>query len=120
MSPATARASLARSFWGRIAAMSATATEAAAPPFDYTSDELGSYLPSGWQVLEGGRGAWDPKKQALTVRILDNVDFDWPVTVTAAAATEHGRLEALRLAMDDTFRSRLGRPTRGLGVSPRR
>ena len=54
------------------------------------------------------------------MRILDNVHFDWPVTVTAAAAGEHGRLEALRLAMDDTFRSRLGRPTRGLGVSPRR
>lgn len=99
--------------------MSATATEAAASPFDYTSDELRSYLPSGWEVLSG-RAAWDAKKQALTVRILDNVDFDWPVTVTAAAAGEHGRLEALRLAMDDTFRSRLGRPTRGLGVSPRR
>jgi hypothetical protein len=103
--------------------MSATATAAstaAAPPFDYTSDELRSYLPSGWAILDGGRGAWDPKRRTLTVRILDNVDFDWPVTVTAAAAGEHGRLEALRLAMDDTFRSRLGRPTRGLGVSPRR
>lgn len=100
--------------------MNATAAPAEAPPFDYTDDELRSFLPSGWEILDGGRGAWDAKKRALTVRILDNVDFDWPVTVTAAQADEHGRLEALRRAMDDTFRSRLGRPTRGLGISRRR
>lgn len=103
--------------------MSATAAPAAtetAPPFDYTLDELRSYLPSGWELLDGGRSSWDAKNKALTLRVIDNVDFDWPVTVTAAEADEHGRLEALRRAMDDTFRSRLGRPTRGLGISWRR
>lgn len=98
--------------------MSATATQF--PPFDYTLDELRSYLPTGWELLDGGAAAWDPKKRVLTVRVIDNVDFDWPVTVTAAAAEEHGRLGALDRAMDDVFRSRLGHPTRGLGVGRRR
>lgn len=100
--------------------MSATATATEAPPFDYTHDELRSYLPSGWEILEGGHGVWDAKKRTLTLRILDNVDFDWPVTVSAADADQHGRIEALRRAMDETFRARLGRPTRGLGISRRR
>lgn len=99
--------------------MSATASEAA-PPFDYSFDELRSYLPTGWELLDDGRASWDAKKKALTVRVIDNVDFDWPVTVSAADAGEHGRLEALRRAMDDVFRDRLGRPTRGLGISWRR
>lgn len=103
--------------------MSATAAPAAteaAPPFDYTFDELRSYLPSGWELHDEGRASWDAEKKALTVRVIDNVDFDWPVTVTGADADEHGRLEALRRAMDDVFRARLGRPTRGLGISRRR
>lgn len=98
--------------------MSATAA-AEAPPFDYTLDELKSYLPTGWELLDGGAAAWDSKQGALTLRVLDNVDFDWPVTVTAAAAEKHGRLVALQRAMDDVFRARLGRPTRGLGISRR-
>jgi hypothetical protein len=56
----------------------------------------------------------------LTLRVIDNVDFDWPVTVRAAAVEEHGRLEALDRAMKDTFTARLGRPTRGLGIARRR
>lgn len=100
--------------------MSATAATETTPPFDYDFDELRSYLPSGWELLEGGRASWDARKKALTLRVIDDVDFDWPVTVTAAEADEHGRLEALRRAMDDIFRARLGRPTRGLGISRRR
>ena len=40
--------------------------------------------------------------------MLDNVDFDYPVKVTADEMGKHGRLEALRLAMDKVFRERLG------------
>lgn len=83
---------------------------------DYTREELLSYLPSGWELVGDDPPAWDPVKRALTVRIIDGADFDWPVVVSADAAGRHGRLEALRLAMDDVFRSRLGRPTRGLGL----
>jgi hypothetical protein len=102
-----------------MAPMSATpATQP--PPIEYTEDELRSYLPTGWELLDGGRAAWDPKRRALTLRVIDNVDFDWPVTVRAAAVEEHGRLEALDRAMKDTFTARLGRPTRGLGIARRR
>ena len=97
-----------------------TAVESPSPPFDYTLDELRSYLPTGWELLEGGAAAWNPKGKALTLRVLDGVDFDWPVTVAAGAVAEHGRLEALRRAMDDVFSARLGRPTRGLGFARRR
>lgn len=90
------------------------------PPIEYTTDELRSYLPSGWELLDGGSATWDAKRRALTLRVIDNVDFDWPVVVTAKAIDEHGRLPALDRAMDDAFRSRLGRPTRGLGIAKRR
>jgi hypothetical protein len=100
--------------------MSAIAPAAEPAPFDYTPEELRSYLPTGWELLDGGAAAWDPKKKALTLRVLDNVEFDWPVAVTAAAVAGHGRLEALHRAMEDVFRDRLGRPTRGLGIARHR
>jgi hypothetical protein len=84
--------------------------------YGYTEDELRSYLPSGWDLADGGDVTWDDKKRAATVRIIDNVDFDWPVTVPAREVDEHGRLEALRLAFDRVYRDRLGKPTRGLGL----
>jgi hypothetical protein len=102
------------------ATIAAQSNRTQSPPIEYTLDELRSYLPTGWELLEGGSAAWDPKRRALTVRVIDNVDFDWPVTVTAEAVEQHGRLAALDRAMDDTFRTRLGRPTRGLGIARRR
>lgn len=83
----------------------------------YTDAELRSYLPSGWELADDGRSEWDAERQALTVRVIDNVDFDWPVVVRARDAAEHGRLEALRRAMDEVYRDRLGKPTRGLGLA---
>jgi hypothetical protein len=93
-------------------------------PLGYTEDEVRSYLPSGWHLLAaddantelGPRliGAWDAGKRVWRTRVLDNVDYDWPLVVKAADAArlggEHGdgRLEALRLAMDRLFRERLG------------
>ena len=94
-----------------------TATE----PLTYTEDEVRSYLPSGWRLLAVEdapaelsphlAGHWDARKGAWRLRVLDNVDFDWPLVVKAADAAKlggNGRIEALRQAMDKLFRERLG------------
>jgi hypothetical protein len=39
----------------------------------------------------------------------------WDVEVDQKAVDEDGRLEALQAAMDDLYKGRLGRRTRGLG-----
>ena len=83
----------------------------------YNSEEIESYLPSGWGLAGDGVPVWDEAKHRLTLTVLDNVDFDWPVHVAAADVEEHGRLEALERAIDDVYRQRLGRHTRGLGLS---
>ncbi len=83
----------------------------------YTLDEVHSYLPTGWELAGDGQPTWDDEKHRLTFTVLDGVDFDWPVHVTAAEVDEHGRLGALQRAMDDVFRQRLGRHTRGLGLA---
>lgn len=81
----------------------------------YTENEIRSYLPSGWNFNEDTDGIWDPKKKTWAITIHDEVDFDWPLVVSAHEAAEHGRMEALRRAMDRTQRERLGKRTRGLG-----
>lgn len=87
-----------------------------ARPLTYVDEELKSYLPTGWHLVDEGRGTWDEARSAFRFRVADNVEFDWPVTVTAADAEEHGRLGALERAMDGVHRERLGRGTRGLGL----
>jgi hypothetical protein len=77
-------------------------------PLQYTETEIRSYLPTGWALAGNPDGVWDPKKKVWQATVLDNVDFDWPVKVTAGEMDKHGRLEALRLAMDKVFRERLG------------
>jgi hypothetical protein len=87
----------------------------------YTEDEIRSYLPSGWSLLGADPGAaelgpqiaghWDGARKLWRTRVLDNVDYDWPLVVKAADAAklgENGRIEALRLAMDRLYRERLG------------
>jgi hypothetical protein len=83
----------------------------------YTEAELKSFLPGGWELAGGGAAEWDDRRQALTLWVVDNVKFDWPVVVRARDAARHGRLEALRRAIDEVYRDRLGRPTRGLGLA---
>lgn len=79
----------------------------------YTDDEVQSFLPLGWHVA--GEPDWDEQKGVLTLTVLDGVDFDWPVRVGAKVAAKEGRLGALKQAIDDVYRERLGRHTRGLG-----
>jgi len=90
-------------------------------PLGYTEDEIRSFLPSGWRLGAADPanaelaprtfGHWDAGRQAWRMRIVDNVDFDWPLVVKAADAAKlgaNGRLEALRRAMDKLYRERLG------------
>ncbi|MBV8200262.1 MAG: hypothetical protein JOZ15_06530 [Acidobacteria bacterium] len=90
-------------------------------PLVYTEDEIRSFLPSGWRLLAGDDptgemvpftfGHWDGRQGVWRIRVVDNVDFDWPLTVKAADAAklgENGRLEALRRAIDKLYRERLG------------
>jgi hypothetical protein len=84
-------------------------------PFSYTEDELRSYLPTGWNLLGPLHGDWNPKKRRWTVRVEDTADMPWDVEVDQKAVDEDGRLEALHAAMDDLYKGRLGRRTRGLG-----
>jgi len=90
-------------------------------PLGYTEDEIRSYLPSGWhlgatepanaELVARTFGHWDAGKKLWRMRIVDNVDFDWPLVVKAADAAAlgtNGRLEALRRAMDKLYRERLG------------
>lgn len=89
---------------------------AALPALSYLPIEIRSYLPTGWKMPEDGGGAWDAAKGVWSTRLTDGADFDWPLAVKASDAAKHGRLEALRLAVDRVFRDRLGKPTRGLGL----
>jgi hypothetical protein len=90
-------------------------------PLRYTEDEIRSYLPSGWRLLGSDEpeaelsprviGLWDAGKRLWRTRVIDNVDFDWPLVVKATDVAKlggSGRLEALRLAMDRLYRERLG------------
>jgi hypothetical protein len=77
-------------------------------PLQYTETEIRSYLPTGWDLIGASQGAWDAKKKLWRATVIDNVDFDWPVEVKPDAVGKLGRLEALRQAMDQVYRERLG------------
>ena len=77
-------------------------------PIRYTENEVRSYLPSGWNLAGDAAGRWDAKRRTWRATVVDNVEFDWPLTVGAAEAASLGRLEALRQAMDRVYRERLG------------
>jgi hypothetical protein len=81
----------------------------ATEPLHYTESEVRSYLPTGWDLSrDGGAGEWDGEDRVWYLRVIDNVDFDWEVEVEADEVAKHGRLEALRRAIDKVYRERLG------------
>lgn len=82
----------------------------------YTEREIKSFLPTGWNLHSGDLGTWDAKHREWTIQVHDEVDFDWPVVVSAKQAEAEGRIQALRHALDRVQRERLGRRTRGLGI----
>jgi hypothetical protein len=77
-------------------------------PLTYTETEIRSFLPTGWDLAGDPQGDWNAKKRSWQIRVLDNVEFDWPLVVKAEDAGSLGRLEALRRAMDTVYRERLG------------
>ncbi len=83
--------------------------------FEYTEEELRSYLPTGWDLVGPEAGRWNPRKKIWTTRIEDTADMRWDLEVRAPEVSDKGRIEALRLAMDRLYRNRLGKRTRGLG-----
>lgn len=82
----------------------------------YTEREIKSFLPTGWNLYPGDLGTWDGKSREWFIKVHDEVDFDWPVVVTAKQAEAEGRIQALRHALETIQRQRLGRRTRGLGI----
>ncbi len=89
------------------------------PPFDYTEDELRSYLPTGWTLIPDSTGeiqvTWNPKKRIWSARIEDTADMPWNLEIRAADVEKDGRLPALKKSMDRLYVDRLGKRTRGLG-----
>ena len=79
----------------------------------YSDEELRSFLPLGWDYT--GESHWDEKRGVLTLTVLDGVDFDWPLHISAKEVEAEGRLGALKKPMDRVYRDRLGKHTRGLG-----
>lgn len=84
-------------------------------PFSYTDDELRSYLPTGWTLLGDPLGSWNGKKETLAIRLEDGADMPWELEIRARDVEDHGRIKALDVAMDQLYKGRLGKRTRGLG-----
>jgi hypothetical protein len=76
------------------------------PPIMYTDVELESYIPTGWVLADGDTPGWDPKRKGFRVTVIDGSDLDWELLVKQSAVEEHGRIEALRRAVDTLFRER--------------
>jgi len=74
-------------------------------PLTYTVIELESFLPTGWSLAETDP-QWDAKKSAFRIRVIDGSDLDWQLVVPKAEADSHGRIEALRRAVDRLDRER--------------
>lgn len=76
------------------------------PPLIYTDVELDSYIPSGWSLAEGRERGWNEKDGAFRFVVLDGSELDWELVVPLAETRRHGRIEALRRAVDDLDRNR--------------
>jgi hypothetical protein len=79
-------------------------------PLHYNLTEIRSYLPTGWNLVnDENPGRWNPKKRVWEVAVHDGADMTWTVRVPTGAATERGRLEALRIAMNKVYREGIGK-----------
>ncbi|HEV8631222.1 MAG TPA: hypothetical protein VGV61_12970 [Thermoanaerobaculia bacterium] len=75
------------------------------PPLSYTDVELESYLPAGWTLGEP-TPHWHDDKQRFHAVVLDGSELDWELEIPKAEADKHGRIEALRRAVDRLDRER--------------
>ena len=76
------------------------------PPLMYTDVELESYIPTGWVLADDDVPGWDSKRKAFRVKVIDGSDLDWELLIRQSEVDEHGRIEALRQAVDKLFRER--------------
>jgi hypothetical protein len=76
------------------------------PAVSYTDDELASYLPAGWTLAASPAPNWDEKKATFRCTVIDGSDLAWPLAVGKDDADRHGRIEALRRAIDALDRGR--------------
>lgn len=76
------------------------------PPLMYTDVELESYIPSGWSLADGRERGWNAKDDAFRCVLLDGSELDWELVVPLADTKRHGRIEALRRAVDELDRKR--------------
>lgn len=76
------------------------------PPVSYTTLELASYLPAGWTLADEPAPAWDDAKGAWRCTVIDLCDLDWQLVVPQKEVAAHGRIEALRRAVDQLDRKR--------------
>ncbi|HSM51758.1 MAG TPA: hypothetical protein VLA75_10175 [Thermoanaerobaculia bacterium] len=74
-----------------------------ATTLSYLPIEIQSFLPSGWGLVEGAEPRWDGRKGAWSIAVYDPADNDWEIRVATADAARQGRLEALKLAVDEVF-----------------
>ncbi len=78
-------------------------------PLSYSHDEIVGNLPTGWMVSDPiPTGIWDPQKARWTLVVADGADVEWRLDVDDAQAARHGRVEALRRAIDHLYRCALG------------
>jgi len=75
------------------------------PPLSYTEIELESYQVSGW-VLADAAPHWHEGKAAFHATVVDGSELEWDLWVPKAEADRHGRIEALRRAVDKLDRGR--------------
>jgi hypothetical protein len=81
------------------------ATDQLIPPLTYTDDEIASFIPAGWSLVEG-TARWDGDEQAFRFTVRDVSDLDWDVAVPLKAVAAQNRVPALRRAVDELERKR--------------
>ena len=82
------------------------ATRDTIPPVSFTEVELASYLPSGWLLVDDPAPGWDAEEGAFRCTVIDGSELDWPLLVTKGDVDEHGRIAALKRAIDKLDRER--------------
>jgi hypothetical protein len=82
------------------------ATNESFPALSFTEVELASYLPSGWTLAPEPAPEWDAKEGAFRCTVIDGSDLDWPLVVAKKDVDAHGRIPALRRAVDKLDRER--------------
>ena len=76
------------------------------PSVSFTTVELASYLPAGWTLAAEPAPSWDEGKGAFRCTVIDLCDLDWELVVPRKDVDAHGRIEALRRAVDHLDRKR--------------